>query len=256
MATRTTRLTLKTGIEETLLSKVLCYPKPSQEELYKRLKQLRALDIEELILEGPHKIDGFNVIGKGCDSLVVKALLKDRVIALKIRRVDSHVKTLLPEGENQKIANGVNVGAKVYAFSEDFIAMELIEGIHIDVFIRQASQELIAVVIRDLLEQCRRLDLIGLDHGELSRAHKHIIVTTQAKPVIIDFSSSSKQRRPSNVSSVFSFLFLSKIELSHVLCQKLNVSFARDVAIKALREYKRTLSEESFKRILELVALK
>lgn len=253
MVTRITRLTLRGDVEEALLAKVLCYPKPSREELHKRLEQLRLLNIEELILEGPYKVDEFNVIGKGCDSLVIKALLRNKVIALKIRRVDSHVKTLLLEGENQKIANEVGVGAKVYAFSEDFIAMELIEGIPIDAFIKQEFQERIAVIIKDLLEQCRRLDLIGLDHGELSRAHKHIIVTMRAKPVIIDFSSSSRKRRPSNVSSLFSFLFLSGTELSRLLRQKLNISFTRDMAIKALRDYKKSFSEESFKKILELI---
>lgn len=217
---------------------------------------MEELGIEGLMLEGPLDVSGVNVLGKGCDSIVVKAFLDGKPVALKVRRTDSHVKSLFQEGINQKIANSVGVGAKIRGFSNDFIAMELVEGDPIGIFASKAQREHLAVTLRDLIGQCRSLDAVGLDHGELSRAHRHVIVTAQFRPVLLDFGSSSIQRRTSNVSSILSFLFFSKNEVSRSLIQKLNAPFEEGSALKALREYKRSLSEESFYRVLKELPLK
>ncbi|MEM4576981.1 MAG: hypothetical protein QW701_05960 [Candidatus Nezhaarchaeales archaeon] len=255
MASRPIRLALEDGSEVPWLTFIVCFPKPSGRELQRRLQQLLELGVTELILDGPQNIDHFKVLGKGCDSIIVKALAKNIVVALKIRRTDSHVRTLAIEGENQKLANSVGVGAKVYGFSDDFIVMDIVNGLHIDSFVEKASNYDAKRVVIDLLKQCRRLDLLHLDHGELSRAHRHVMVTPDLKPVIIDFGSSSRVRKPSNVSSIFNFLFLSKRKLSALLLEKLGVSLIEDEAIKMLREYKRGLSEELFTKLLSMVSL-
>ena len=253
MAGGATLLAIDDGPTDQRLSYLLCFPKPSEEELRRRLRQLSSLGVTGILLEGPQKVDGLRVLGKGCDSIVVKALADGALVALKIRRVDSHVKALIIEGQNQALANSVGVGAKVHRFSEDFIVMDLVEGQHIDVFVRLASEVEVRKVVVDLLKQCRRLDVIGLDHGELSRAHRHVIVKPCLEPVIMDFGSSSRSRRPANVSSLFSYLFLSKTELSSIVRRKVGASFDDEEAIKALREYKRSLSENSFVKVLSLV---
>ena len=254
MAEGTAFLTIDNGLVDQRLSYLLCFPKPSKEEFRRRLRQLSSLGVTGVLLDGPQKVNGLRVLGKGCDSIVVKALMDGALVALKIRRVDSHVKTLIVEGENQMLANSVGVGARVRCFSEDFIVMDLVEGQHIDVFVRLAVEAEVKKVVVDLLKQCRRLDVIGLDHGELSRAQKHIVVKPRLEPVIMDFGSSSRSRRPANVSSLFSYLFLSKTELSTIVRKKLGTVFSDEEAIKALREYKRSLSENSFTKVLSFVA--
>jgi len=253
LATGTTLITINSGLTDQRLFYLLCFPKPSEEELRRRLRQLSSLGVTGILLDGPQRVNGLKVLGKGCDSVVVKALMDRAQVALKIRRVDSHVKTLIIEGENQRLANSVGVGAKVYCFSEDFIVMDIVEGRHIDEFVRLASGAELKRVVIDLLRQCRRLDVLGLDHGELSRAHRHVIVKSCLEPVIMDFGSSSRSRRPANVSSLFSYLFLSKTDLSALVREKLGALFDEEEAIKALREYKRNPSENSFKNVLSFV---
>ena len=53
--------------------------------------------------------------------------------------------------------------------------------------------------VKKVLEDCYRLDQLGLDHGELSNISKHVIVGK--KTTLIDFESSSTNRRVSNVTS-------------------------------------------------------
>ena len=60
------------------------------------------------------------------------------------------------------------------------------------------SQE-IRLVLNNVLRQCYFLDSIGLDHGELSTIDKHVMVGKN-KNTIIDFESSSTNRKPSNVT--------------------------------------------------------
>jgi putative serine/threonine protein kinase len=61
-------------------------------------------------------------------------------------------------------------------------------------------------VTRAILEQCLRLDKIGLDHGELSRLDRHIVVSD--RPVMIDFESASTVRKTCNVTAAAQSIFL------------------------------------------------
>ena len=255
MAHRMLQVRLYRPEDRDLLVKILCYPKPcSDEVLADRLRQLQELDVDAVVSYGCQEVQGFNVLGKGCDSVVVKALVNDLAVALKIRRVDSHVKTLISEGESQALANTFGVGAKVYGFTRDFIVMELVEGLLIGDFVVKAEASELRDALRDLLEQCWRLDTAGLDHGELSRAYRHVLFSN-GKPVILDFGSSSRRRRPSNVSSIFSFLFLTGSPLSRVVCEKLGVEAEREALIEALRTYKRLKTRSSFMDLLRAVKL-
>jgi putative serine/threonine protein kinase len=64
-------------------------------------------------------------------------------------------------------------------------------------------------VIGDLLDRAHRLDLAGLDHGELSSAHRHVMVAGGV-PRIIDFESASTVRRCSNVTSIAHYMFFNR----------------------------------------------
>jgi len=52
------------------------------------------------------------------------------------------------------------------------------------------------------------MDAYGLDHGELSRAHKNVIISNDDIPRILDFESASLMRRPSNFTSLAQYLFI------------------------------------------------
>ena len=84
--------------------------------------------------------------------------------------------------------------------------IKLIEGISfLDWFkyykLGEISKRRVLTVIKDILEQCWRLDRKGLDHGELSDASKHILITTDCKVKILDFEKASINRKVSNVTS-------------------------------------------------------
>jgi putative serine/threonine protein kinase len=233
--------------------KVLCYPRFEQEELDRRLKELERLGVQALEFTGEKSVFDVPVLGKGCVGIVVVAYTNSGRAALKIRRVDADRKGMTHEGEMLKIANNIGVGPKLLEISENFLLMELIEGTHFPEWIEslgeREAQSRVRLVLKDVLEQCYRLDEAGLDHGELSNAPKHILVDANDRPFLVDFETASINRRVSNLTSVCQYLFLGS-QVAAQVKEKLGKVDEKEL-INALRAYKLERTIENFEKLLE-----
>jgi putative serine/threonine protein kinase len=178
--------------------------------------------------------------------------------ALKIRRLDADRKEMQHEAEMLAKANSVGIGPRLIATERDFLLMEFIEGTLLPVWIAsvkgRGTGKRIRAVLRDILEQCYRLDHAGLDHGELSRAPKHIIMATVDKPHIVDFETASTMRRTSNVTSISQYLFM-KSQLAGILRRKLG-NVDQELLVAVLRSYKHEPTRQSFEALLKTCKLK
>jgi len=233
--------------------KVLCYPRFEQEESGRRLKELERLGVQALEFTGEKSVFDVPVLGKGCVGVVVVAYTNSGRAALKIRRVDADRKEMFHEGEMLKIANAIDVGPKLLEISENFLLMELVEGTHFPEWIESLGerevQSRVRWLLKDILEQCYRLDEAGLDHGELSNAPKHIIVDADDRPYLVDFETASINRRVSNVTSVCQYLFLGS-QIVEKVKDKLGKVDEKQL-IQELRSYKRERTRENFEKLLE-----
>jgi len=243
------------GLYEKKQGKVLCYPRCEQKELEKRLNELEKIGVQALEFIGDKSVFDVPVLGKGCVGIVVVAHTNVGRNALKIRRIDSDRKGMFHEGEMLKKANSINVGPKLLEISENFLLMELIEGTHFPEWLKQLEgiemKACIRSVLENVLEQCYRLDEVGLDHGELSKAPKHIIVNADEIPYLVDFETSSINRRVSNVTSICQYLFLGT-QIKDRLKEKLGKVDEKEL-INSLRTYKQERSKENFEKIVEVV---
>jgi len=118
---------------------------------------------------------------------------------------------------------------------------------------KQIGKTVVRKVLREVLEQCWRLDRAGLDHGELSHAPKHIIIDKSDVPFIVDFETASLNRKPSNVTSICQFLFISGLVAKKV-AEKLGGKDNKAI-IEVLRLYKRDRTRENFETVLEACGL-
>ncbi|RLI13233.1 serine/threonine protein kinase [Candidatus Bathyarchaeota archaeon] len=239
-------------------ARIICYPQYSLKYLEERLREMRSLGVKALCFSGDKKIGGVPILGKGCVGIVVPAYMDVGRAALKIRRTDADRESMRHEAEMLRIANSVNVGPRLLGFTRNILLMEFVEGMPLLEWIEKVQCESDSVekarkVLREILEQCRRLDEIGLDHGELSRAIGHIIVDYKDNPWILDFETASVRRRVSNVTSICHFLFLNGGIAS--LITKLICHGAREKLILALRRYKRSLSRRTFNEVLRKCGL-
>jgi putative serine/threonine protein kinase len=132
--------------------------------------------------------------------------------------------------------------------------MQFIDGKLLSEWLNDCKEKaLVKRILRDVLEQCWRLDKAGLDHGELSHAPKHIIIDGKNEPFIVDFETASLNRKPSNVTSICQFLLISGATAEKV--SKKIGRRNRNAVIEALRRYKRDGSRENFERVLEACGL-
>jgi len=235
---------------------ILCYPKPTIEEAEKRIKELQTLNISKIEFSGEKEVYGLKVLGKGCVGIVVKAYFNGNKAALKIRRVDADRADLTHEAFMLKKVNAHNIGPKLYGFTKNFLLMEFINGQPIVEWVKKLQdndEKKLKKVLMKILEECFKLDNLGLDHGELSRAHKHILINEYDAPVIVDFETASDTRKPSNLTKICHFLFFQS-EIAFKINKILNVSL-EDLR-KALKDYKINKTKEKLEALLNLCNLK
>jgi putative serine/threonine protein kinase len=232
---------------------IICYPRVTRVELEKRLRQLGSLGIGFVEFAGEKQVLSVRVLGKGCVGIVVLARRDRRRVALKVRRVDADRFGMQHEARMLERANSVGVGPKLLGASEDFLVMQFVEGDLFPTWLEKMRVKVRAKeVLREILQQCWRLDEAGLDHGELSHAPKHLIVDKRCTPFIVDFESASLDRRPANVTSVCQFLFISGI--AEQVGERLG-KLDRERIIDALKLYKKDNNRESFERLLSAVGV-
>lgn len=246
---------IKKFVEEPY-SKVIGYPQASKTQIKSRILELEKLKIKSVAFVGPTSIGKLSILGKGYVGVVILAKRGNRDVAVKIRRLDSQRKEMKNEAKLLKIVNSVNVGPKLFDASKNFLVMEYLEGEKIGNWIKdiggKGSVKKLKSTIRTILEDCYRLDQIGFDHGELSSITKHVIVG-KSKSTLIDFESSSIERRVSNVTSVTQAIFIGSGIAKKV--QKIYKLPPKEKIIEVLRSYKQEQSRENFEKILSMLKL-
>ena len=247
------KITLEKLSEEPYAS-MICYPGPSKPELKVRLKELQKLGVKALEFSGEKQAFNIPVLGKGCVGVVVIAYIDGEKAALKVRRVDADRSRMQREAEMLKKANSAGVGPRLLGVSKNFLLMQFIDGDLLPKWMEKRKQKALMVkILREVLEQCWRLDIAGLDHGELSHAPKHIIIDKKNKPFIVDFETASLNRKPSNVTSICQFLFISGV-VAEKVAEKLGGKDKKAI-IEALRRYKTDRTRENFETVLEACGL-
>jgi len=217
-----------------------------------RIQELKKLGVEALEFSGKTLAANVPVLGKGYVGVVVIAHMCGEKAALKMRRSDADRENLEHEAELLARANSVNVGPRFLAVSKNFLLMQLIDGDLLEDWLEtNKDKTLIRKVLVDILEQCWRLDEASLDHGELSKAPKHLLVDKADKPFIVDFETASLERRVINVTSVCQFLFMGNSQAAKSLAEIFGEK-DRAKLMAFLKTYKKNRNRGNFERLLEV----
>jgi len=213
------------------MSYYLCYPSYSEECVRRRLEKLRTLGVVEVV----------NLLGRGHAAVVLEARLNDgSPVAVKVLRADSKREDLIHECGLTKLAYPIS--PKVYSCSEELIVMELVKG-------RPAAEVLASEgfkypYIAKVLAAGRGLDIRRVDHRELSRAHKHVVIDGGGAVKVLDYESAALAEKPCNICRLLSWL---------ARLRGANVEVLEEL-LALLRDYKKTPDEdrrkELFKEIL------
>lgn len=236
-------------------SSILGYPRATKRQIQSRIKELKEIGVTGVWFDGPMTINKVCVLGKGYTGVVILAKHSSKKVALKIRRTDSPRKDMDGEMALLKAANKVGVGPKLIASSKNFLVMEFLGGEKIIDWVKnlkgKGSAKSLKSVIRKILSDCYSLDLAGLDHGELSNITKHVIVGKSA--TMIDFESSSLERKVSNVTSACQAIFIGS-GLAKMVNKIYSVPKKQKI-IPVLKNYKESRTQASFDKVLQILKL-
>jgi putative serine/threonine protein kinase len=235
------------------IANIISYPNLSAKEYFDRLKEISSFGVTHFLPGGRTRIGKIIIAGKGCVSIVLKVRTEDKICAMKIRRTDANRYSMERESYLHKIANSADVGPRLFESSKNLITMELVDGLSLIDWIR--NDDITADEARNLaesiLEQCYRLDLEQIDHGQLSCLNHHIIVSNNNNTAnVIDFESSSTTRKPSNVTTAAQSLFLSG-GISFRMNQLIKVT-SKEKIIQLLKTYKRNPTRVNFDNIMNI----
>ena len=237
-------------------AKILGYPNATNRQIKSRINELEKLKIKSICLTGPTTIGSLEILGKGYVGVVVLAKRGNKEVALKVRRTDSQRENMKNESILLNLVNTVNVGPRMIDVSKNFLVMEYIEGEKFSEWIGMlkgsGSAKKLKSTIKNVLEDCYRLDQIEFDHGELSNISKHVIVGKN-KATLIDFESSSTKRRPSNVTSITQAFFIGSGIAKQT--QKIYKNSSKEKIILALKNYKQEKTRENFENLLKILKL-
>jgi len=250
-------LTPLSSLAKPPYNRLIAYPTGNPDEVESRIRQLHQLEITALDFQGRLKTDHLSVLGKGVVGIVVIGVKGNQRIAVKIRRVDARRASLIHEAELLKSANSLGVGPECLGGTADVLAMELVEGLSLPLWLGslkgRGRRARVRGVVKPLLEQCVRMDAYGIDHGELSRAHKNVIVSNTDGATILDFESASLVRRPSNFTSLTQYLFLGG-SIAKKMVRELG-PVDKGGLLKCLRDYKSGGWQDAFEATTKVLGL-
>jgi putative serine/threonine protein kinase len=235
---------------------VLTYPKISLREAKARIRQLEKLGVREIVFQGKTKIGRLGILGLGTVGVVVRADVDGGDYALKIRRTDANRPDMKEEVRVATMANRLGIGPEVYSSARDMILMKLLVSQEIADWLKglhgEGSRAQAREMVHSLLNQCRKLDIMGIDHGQLSNLRKHAVIA-EGRPWIIDFESAGTQRKPRNVTTAAQYLLIGG-SLAPSLRRLLGL---RDTAKlkELLSAYKEDLSDLAYSKVLEHLKL-
>jgi putative serine/threonine protein kinase len=239
-------------LEEAPYAAVVCYPRTTPEEIQQRIEELRQHGIEALEFSGQAEAFGVPILGKGYVGIVVVGHQRGVRVAVKMRRVDADRADLKAEAALLQRANQVGAGPKFFAVSRNFLVSELVDGdLLVDWLKKRPNKAEVQRVLRDILEQCWRLDDAGLDHGELSKAPKHLLINKEGKPYIVDFESASPARKVINVTSVCQYLFQGRSDACQIIAEMFGPRNRAEL-VAALQRYKKKMTRGNFERLLKI----
>jgi putative serine/threonine protein kinase len=239
-------------LTQTPYIRAVTYPRISLTTARSRVKQLEKLGVESLLFEGRTKIGRLGILGIGTVGLVVKCAVGGRVLAVKMRRTDANRPSLDEEFRMTTLANRVGAGATLLGHTKDIILMKYLDYVELPEWLRglkgEGTRAKAREMLHSLLNQCRTLDILGLDHGELSDLRKHAVVA-EGRPWIIDFESASTIRRPRNVTSAAQYLLIGG-RVAPLVRRLVGLKDTKQV-LQFLKAYKGDLSDFAYSKLLE-----
>lgn len=196
-------------------------------------------------------------LAKGKRGIVYTAVLNGKTFLLKSKSCGSHAGgTVSNEAKFNVKLNSIGVGPKFFFYDteKDFLVREFVDGVPIvkwaEATLRMdGGKEKVLGIILDVLGQCRKMDLAGVNKFELTNPYKDILVDKHGRLFIIDFERCRFSDKPKNVTQFCQFLYKGKMG---GLLSRSNVS-VKEKILGLANDYKKSYGNKEFNKIISYV---
>jgi release factor glutamine methyltransferase len=170
-------------------------------------------------------------------------------VGIKIKKEQSQAQnTIANEAYWLRTLNKYQIGPRYLFHNQNYVVYKFIEGEFILDWIINNDKSKILNVLRQILQQCREMDRLQVNKEELHHPYKHILITADNQPVMLDFERCSKTEKPQNVTQCIEFFSRMANDLS-----KKEIVLNKEELRELAQEYKDTYSEKAFQEILKKI---
>jgi release factor glutamine methyltransferase len=223
--------------EKKLFFEILYVVKLVKSPILKKLEDMGCSNIE--------------LLAKGNRGVIHTCNLKGKKVAVKTKRPDSTAHgRIANEAKWLKILNKKGIGPELLKEWKDGIMYKFVEGKFILDFIDSAKKPAILKVLKNLLLQSRKMDLLNVNKEEMRRPYKHAIIGKNNKATLLDFERCRKIINPANVTQFCQFLINPKIE---TMLKRKGININKKSVIVATKEYKKAETKSNFETVARLL---
>ncbi len=177
---------------------------------------------------------------KGHRGMLFKCDYKGKKCVIKSKLPESKaVGRMANEGKWLKILNKKGVGPKLFFANKDFFIYEFIPGPFIMKGIEPLKKKPIIKILENVFNQMFILDKLGIDKEEMHHPFKHVIITKNNKPVLVDFERCHKTQKPKNVTQFCQCV----LSISKFLAEK-SIKINKDEIIALAKNYKKNPTKQ------------
>ncbi len=175
-------------------------------------------------------------------------------VAVKEKRFSSKAEFAIEkEAQWLKILNKHNIGPKFISFEHNSLIYRFVEGQYLPDFLEKANRIDAINVLKKVMQQCRKMDELGINKLEMTRPRRHVVVSKNGKRLVvtmIDFERCRRTEKPKNVTQFCQFI--SSTEMNDLLADK-KLSISREKIIQYSQNYKRRPNAANLKKIMAML---
>jgi len=157
---------------------------------------------------------------------------KKKIVVKKSKRAKIEAKWL-------KLLNKYQIGPKFIFLGKNYLIYEFVKGERI-----LEHKENIKKIIKKVLEQCRKMDRLGINKKEMQNPYKHILIYNK-NVKMIDFERCYYSKKAKNVTQFCQFI-------RNKIFRNLNNKRFEEI----LKAYKKNPNDKNYKEILKFLKLR
>ncbi len=195
------------------------------------------------------KITDIQRLAKGHRGLIFTGKIAKKKITVKVQRQDIGAQgTVNNEVIQLKKLNKKGIGPTLLFSGDDYFAYNYIEGEFVIPYLEKASKTTVVNVLKNVFDQMKVMDKMGLNKEEMHHPLKHVIIGK--KVTLIDFERCKPSEKLHNVTQFCQFMMSGHIK---PVFNRVKIKIDKNKMMAAAKTYSDDMSDKNYKAILSFL---